>query len=423
MAGRLDLAQKMARPSKGTAMTNEKKILQHMTDCIMIDTMGLRVDNVSGVKLPRKFAQVSDDPEVVDNSSWAKGNLKSESGKCMPLRVRSQKSGTKLLVEGSNSMQYLDHNIVSSNNAVMTAFSMLDAVQRQYPLEFEYLRRPMDFRRGEGIDVTRIDTPAMLQVPSGLSAGAIVNAFAYAGIRAGRITTIYPNESAYLDQHSQLASIKAYVKALQLKQKLREEWLPKTENAASLLNLASDTVRFEAVFRLKQLSRLFDGQAVTPAMLSPKTLAALFLDLLDGYNLKGSLRGFLRDEELQHIRSPYRSTVALWQRGTDLRKLFGSDEKLLTSHRRVLKREFSIDIFLPPPGAIDVPIELGEILRVENFVPVPAAIKSDPALVYNRDMQAEWLARNREKGQRGISSIYINPYHHDDDQEDGDSHD
>jgi len=67
-----------------------------------------------------------------------------------------------------------------------------------------------------------------------------------------------------------------------------------------------------------------------------------------------------------------------------------------------------------------VPIELGEILRVENFVPVPAAIKSDPALFYNRDMQAEWLARTREKGQRGISSIYIDPYHHDDDQEDGD---
>jgi hypothetical protein len=411
----------MARPLKGTEMNNEKKRLQHMTDCIMIDTLGLRVDNVSGVKLPRKFAQISDDPDVVHNTSWAKGNLRSESGKHMSMRVRSVKSGSKLLVEGSNSMQYLDHNIVSSNNAVMTAFSMLDAVRRQYPLDFDYLQQPMIFRMGEGVEVTRIDTPAMLKVPEGLNVGAVINALAYAALSAGLTTTIYPSETVYIDQHSQLASLKAYIKALEMKQKRRKQSLPDTLNAAALIDLAETTVRFEAVYRLKHLSSLFEGKPVTPSMLSPQTLASMFLHLLRGYDLKGRMRRFLRDEELWIIRPPYRSTVALWQRGADLQRLFKGDEKLLNSHRRVLKKEHSIDIFLPPPGAIEVPIELGEILRVENFLPVPAAIKSDPALFYKRDMQADWLTRTREKGQRGISSQYVDPYHYD--EEDGGHHD
>lgn len=402
-------------------MTNEKKILQHMTDCIMIDTMGLRVNDVSGVKLPKKFSQISDNPDVVHNTSWAKGNLKSESGKHMSMRVRSVKSGSKLLVEGSNSMQYLDHNIVSSNNAVMTAFSMLDAVRRQYPLEFNYRHQPMSFRTGEGVEVTRIDTPAMLKVPEGLNVGAVINALGFAALSAGLVTSIYPNETVYIDQHSQLASMKAYIKTLEMKQKRREERLPDTPNTAVLISLAETTVRFEAVYRLKHLSRLFDGKLVTPSILSPKTLARMFLDLLDGYDLKGLLRRRLRTEELWAVRMPYRNTIAHWQHGMDLKILFKGDEKLLASHRRVLKKEYTIDIFLPPPSAIEVPVELGEILRVENFVPVPTAIKADPALFYNRDMQAEWLARTRELGQRGISSQYVDPYHYD--EEDGGHYD
>jgi hypothetical protein len=149
----------------------------------------------------------------------------------------------------------------------------------------------------------------------------------------------------------------------------------------------------------------------------------MFLNLLGNYDLKGSLRRFLKDEELWLIRPPYRSTVALWQRGADLQRLFKGDEKLLIGHRRVLKKQYSIDIFLPPPGTIEMPIELGEILRIENFVPIPAAIKSDPALFYDRDMQAEWIARTREIGQRGISSIYVDPYHYDVEEKEVGNHD
>ena len=386
------------------------KKLKHITHCLMIDTMGLRVENVPNLKLPKAYSQLSEDPEIAHNTGWAKGNLKSESGKFMSMRVRTVKSSSQLLVEGSNSMQYLDHNIVSSGDAVMTAFSMLDAVRRQHPLHLDENFRPRLFMQGNDIEVTRLDTPAMLRLPDGLNAGALINALAFAGLRAGVATSIYPNETVYFDQHSQLESLKAYVKAIEMRRSRRELALPATETATELMRLAETTLRFEAVFRLKQLHRTFGGARIMPAMLSPEVLAGMFCELLEKYNLRGNLRCALGSEDLMKIRLPYRSTVALWQNGVDLRSHFKGNEQLLTSHRRVIKKEHNIDVFLPPPGEINVPIELGEILRVENFVPIPAAIRSDPALFYQRDMRTEFRGYCQQNGISSVSAAYLDPY-------------
>ncbi|WP_322405518.1 phage/plasmid replication domain-containing protein [Massilia luteola] len=383
----------------------------HLAECLMIDTMGLRVENVPHVALPKAFGQISDDPEVTYKSGWAKGNLRSESGKHLSLRVRTVRKSNELLIEGSNSMQYLDHNIVSSGDAVMTAFSMIDAVRRQYPLKLGSAFRPREFMQGRDIEVTRLDLPAMLRVDPGLRNGAVLNALAFAGLRAGVVTTVFPNESLYLDQHSQLESLKAYDKAIEMQQSRRDLRLPKTENADALMELAQSTLRFEGVYRLKRLRRLFGDVPVTPSMLAPETLAKIFLRLLNKYNLHGSLRRLLSAEELLKIRMPYRLTVALWQMDADLTSIFGGDERLLRSHHRVIKKDYNgINILAPSPATIDQHIELGEMLRVENFVPVPAAIRRDPTLFYHRDMQKEFRISCLQNNVRGPSAIYIDPY-------------
>jgi len=377
----------------------------------MIDTMGLRVENVPHLALPKAFGRISDDLEVTNNSGWAKGNLRSESGKHLSLRVRTIKASNQLLVEGSNSMQYLDHNIVSSGDAVMTAFSMLDAVRRQHALNLDCVFRPREFMQGRDIEVTRVDLPAMLKIDAGLRSGAVLNAMAFAGLRAGIATSIYPNETLYFDQHSQLESLKAYDKSLEMQQNRRNLTLPKTDNAAALMELAGMTLRFEGVYRLKRLKRLFKDVPVTPSMLSPNVLAKMFHGLLNKYNLHGSLRSLLSPEELLKIRMPYRLTVALWQMDADLAPIFGGDEGLLRSHRRVIKNEYNgIDILAPSPATIDQHVELGELLRVENFVPVPAAIRADAKLFYHRDMAAEFKAYCQARGFNGISGVYVDPY-------------
>lgn len=376
----------------------------------MIDTMGLRVENVPHLTLPKAFGQISDDPETTQNSGWAKGNLRSESGKHLSMRVRTIKKSRQLLVEGSNSMQYLDQNIVSSGDAVMTAFSMLDAVRRQHAMKLNCTFRPRDFMRGRDIEVTRLDMPAMLKIDAGLRTGAVLNAMAFASLRAGVVTTIFPDESLYFDQHSQLESLKAYDKAVEMQQSRRDFALPETDNAAELWELTETTLRFEGVYRLKQLKRLFRDVPVMPSMLSPHVMAQMFLGLLNKYSLHGSLRRLLSPEDLWKIRPPYRITVALWQSGSDVRSIFNGIEGLLRSHHRVIKRDYGINILAPSPATIGQYVELGEILRVENFVPVPAAIRADPALFYNRDMRAELQEYCRVNGLSGISAAYTDPY-------------
>lgn len=386
------------------------KKLNHLAECLMIDTMGLRVENVPNLKLPKTFARVSDGPDVADNYGWAKGNLISESGKHMSMRVRTITASSQLLVEGSNSMQYLDHNIVSSGDAVMTAFSMLDAVRRQHHMHLDSVFRPREFMQGRDIEVTRLDPVAMLGIPEGLRLGAAINALAFAGLRAGHVTTAFTNESVYLDQHSQLETLKAYDKAVEMQQRRRAPNLPVTPNAADLMSLASNTLRFEGVFRLKQLKRLFGNKPVTPSMLSPQVIADMFIQLLNKYDLHGSLRRLLSLDELLLIRPPYRLTVALWQMGADVRSIFGENEGLLRSHQRVIKNDYKINILDDSPQTLDQHIELGDILRIENFQPVPVAIRADPALFYQRNMAAEFKAYCQENGLKGELAAYQDPY-------------
>jgi Phage replication protein CRI len=383
---------------------------EYIAECLMIDTMGLRVENVPHLLLPKPFGPLSDDPTATTNSGWAKGNLKSESGKHRSLRVQTLKATGQLIVEGSNSTQYVDHNIVSSGDAVMTAFSMLDAVRRQYPMNLDNAFRPREFMRGRDIEVTRIDTPVMLAIPPELRLGAVINALGFAGLRAGVGTSVYPDETVYFDQHAQLESLKCYDKGVEIRKRRRNCSLPDNENSATLKKLTDSTLRLEGVFRLKRLSNLFGRNVVTPAMLSPKVLADMFLHLLNKYQLKDSLRCLLSNDELLNIDLPYRMTVALWQSGVDLRTIFGSDEKRLKSHQRMIRKRYDINILNPSPAELGASVELGEILCVENFVPIPASIRADRTIFYERNMHQEFQRNNKQNGFSGISAIYIDPY-------------
>lgn len=392
-------------------MNINNKDLQHIADCIMVDTLGLRVKDVRDAKLPKAFSQVSGDPQVTASTEWSKASVQAASGK-LSLRVRGIKKSGELLVEGSNAFHYQGHNIVSSNHVTMSAFSMLHAVKEQFPLGLK-LVRPWDFLRGEDIEVTRADTPMMLKIPNGLQKGLIINALALAGIRDGINTSLFPSETVYYDQSSQSSALKAYDKRVEMERKRGKKALPDSPNTAALLDLADTTIRFEAVYRQKYFKNDpdFKQRVVTPAMLTPAVLAGMFAELIEKYNLRGSLRQRLNQDDLWAIRRPYRDTVAHWQNGVDLLKMFDGNDAKLRAHQRLIKKEWSINIFAPTPGEIEVPIELGEILRVENFVPVPAAIHADPALFYERNMHAEWEGIHQRLGlpDSGTSRRYIDP--------------
>lgn len=405
-------------------MNIDEKKRKHIEACIMVDTLDLRVGNVPHAKLPKKFSEVSDYPKeqssnvprAVEDTGWSKGVLVGASGK-QSLRPRGVKRSGDLFVEGSNAFHYQGHNIVSSNDVTMSAYSMLHATNKKYPLNLGRWR-PWEFILGEGIEVTRVDTPIMLKVPEGLQKGAIINALALAGILDGINTSLYVHETVYWDQQAQGVALKAYDKCAEM-HKRRKKALPDSPNAAALHELAETTIRFEAVYRKKYFKShsSFKDRLVCPAVFNPRILAEMFAELIEKYNLKGSLRRRLGRDDLWAIRRPFRDTVAHWQHGmgrADLLQMLDGSERTLKTHRRVIEDEYSIDIFAEPPSEITVPVELGEILRIENFVPVPEAIRTDPALFYQRDMSAEWRSICERRGINGIGAVYLDPNRPDD---------
>jgi len=375
----------------------------HMEECIMLDTVGFSVNGIDA-KLPKNI-DVDGDP------SWSTGHMSSLSGK-RSFKVKYVKKHRRLLVEGSAAAYFQGHNIVASNDLRMTVLSTLVAVKDQHKVGIP-LRDAYELVRGQGVAITRVDTPAMLRVPPGLSPAAVVNGLALAGLRCGINMALYQNESFYFDQNSQTVALKGYLKDVEMERQRKKAKLPESENAAALLELAGSTVRLEPVYRQKYFKAQlqFEDMPPTPADLSPKLLANMFEELLEKYDLRGSLRASLNTDELFAIPRPYRATVALWQRGHDMLSYFDGDRRALAYHWGMLKKHYSIDIRQMPPGQIEVSVQIGEILRAENFVPVPDAIRRDPHLFHTFDVQGEW--RNicdRLNLPGGISRAYVDPY-------------
>ncbi|PLZ01571.1 hypothetical protein CY652_15795 [Burkholderia sp. WAC0059] len=379
--------------------------INHLEECIMLDTVGFTVDGIDA-KLPKNMA-------VNDNPSWSTGNMRAPSGK-QSFKVKHVKKHNRLCVEGSAAMYFQGHNIVASNDLVMTVVSMLKAVKDTHKIPVD-LWDAYGLALGRDIVVTRIDTPAMLRVPAGLTPAAVVNGLALAGLRCGINMALYHNESFYFDQNSQSVALKGYLKDVQMDQQRKKAKLPDTDTADVLLELASSTVRIEPVYRQKyfNVQSQFEGNPPAPANFSSWALACMFSGVLEKYNLRGKLRAYATDEELQTAGIPrqYRATAMLWQHGHDMLRHFDGNHRALAHHRNVLKKLCSIDISGLPPREIEVPVRVGEILRAENFVPVPGAIRRDPALFHTFDVHGEWRGIcDRLEITGGIGRAYVAPY-------------
>ncbi|MBF3487576.1 hypothetical protein ISF52_01245 [Burkholderia pseudomallei] len=380
--------------------------LDHMKECVMLDTVGLTVDDISANLPARVWKEVDGSRERRRDygdfeSEWGQGKLK----------VKHIKKSRELLVEGSCARFYQGHNIVGSSDMIMTAFSMLRAVKDKHGIKIP-LQRAKTFARGEDIAVTRVDVPVMLRVPEGLSVGAVINGLACAGISCGINMSLYHNETFYFDQHSQISSLKGYDKDNEIEARKKELVLPETDATNALRALAKSTIRLEAVFRKKHLDNcaLFKGNVVEPRDLPPSVLARMFLDLIGSYDLRGSLRARLSQGELLRVPYRYRGVVAFWQDGGDMLPYYDHNTRTFRRHRHFLKEHCSIDIGGPPPGQIDVSVQVGDILAPENFIPVPDAIRGDAQLMYSMDMRDEWFGLcDRLQIHGGIGRTYIDP--------------
>lgn len=353
----------------------------HIQACLMIDTLGLRIPGADPSRLPNNYVLVGGG----DSSRWGSGSLKTAAGK-NSLQVRGIKSRHEVRIEGSPGMLRQGHNVVTSGDAKMLAYVAAKDVNRNLDLGLP-LERGLQIVQGESIEVTRIDTPVLLNCPAGLTKAAVINGLALAGVLAGHNTSVYVGETVYFDQHSQERAMKVYDKEAEMNSRRLLE-IPETDATPMLRDLAKRTLRLEPVYRQKWLQRHIekDGDLLTPAMLGPEVLAGMLVELLEKYDLRRDLRRPLNEEQLMGIPRKYRQWVLAWQAGYDAPALAEADEFERARVHSYLKANHHIDINAPRPQEIEDRIELGDLLSPSNFVPVPEVIRRDQRLFFSCDL-------------------------------------
>lgn len=389
--------------------------MEHMASCVMVDTVGISLDCVTLTRQPKRFGHLDDDDAPVLESAWSKGALSSAAGK-LSIRLKTSKSTTNgcepslqtLVAEGSPAGHRQGHNIVTDANVAALAYDMLRAIHEKYGVVAPFSRK-LAIARGCDVEITRIDSVLMLKYPPELQKSAVINGLALAGIASGCNIGLYHGESVYFDQSSQLNSTKFYDKTKEIQSK-RKFAVPDSPNWGALLDLAKNTIRMEAVFRKKYFLNhaSFKGKPIHPMLLTRERLASMMIEALSGYNLKASLRGFLREDELHAVPLPYRTTLALFQHGRNVRPFLGS-ERTYQAHAKFLWDNYGVNINGMPPGEIETSVDIGEILDPRNFVPVPEVIANDPVLFFRDDLEStiQWL---QEKAGSGIASVFVDPY-------------
>lgn len=381
-------------------------VIQHLEQCVMLDTVGFTVDGINA-KLPKNI-KVNDDP------SWSTGHMTTPSGK-RSFTVRHVKKHNRLRIEGSAAAYFQGHNIVSSNDLVMTVVSMLKAVKDTHHIPIP-LWEAYELVRGHNIVITRVDTPAMLRVPDTLTRAAVVNGLALAGLRCGINVSLYQNETFYFDQHSQVVALKGYLKDVDMAHQKKKATPAATENTAALLELARTTIRIEPVYRKKYFKsqKQFEKTPPTPPDLSPMVLARMFAALLDKYNVRGILRALVTEDQLVAAGMPrqQRSVVLHWQRGHNLLKHFDGNQRALDRQRYILKKQYSINIDEMPPGEIEESVEVGEILNPANFVVVPDVLRRDTQLfhTFNVRNESNGICDRLDIRKGSIGRVFVNPY-------------
>ena len=365
--------------------------LQHIADCLMVDTLDLEVPGIASVddtELKRAFGQFDVDGSLKNETDWRKGALKAPTGK-QSLRVRHVKKTKCLHIEGSNAINRQGQNVVSSGDVTMQAYLMCRDVHKQLNLQLP-VRMGYELAHGRLAKVTRIDVVLLLKVPDGMTKATLINALAIAGIRSGINTSLFVSESVYFDQNSQVEGTKVYDKTAEL-ERARKGGLPDVKDVELLVELNKKAARLEAVFRAKKLAQVARklGKPIEPATFTKEVLAQMVLDLLNKNVCHGQVFRRLHTEELRAIPLPYRSTVAHWQNGMELLDMVAS-ERVLKEQARYIWQNHKIDIIKGErPDSINESLSLVEVLAPKQFMPVPPVIRDNPNLFHAVDMEKQ----------------------------------
>lgn len=190
---------------------------------------------------------------------------------------------------------------------------------------------------------TRLDITRSYRFPTDADAAAFVRWVAGGSRSRHGQATLYSDSTAYFGQHSRRWTMKVYCKRQELLRRVRELPRPRLDE---LLTWAVGVVRFEVTLRRPELER---WQAEGLDLNKPAALREIWQHYYGA--ITWSRQAMNRDLFEQAMSRHLRGTLAMWERGDDLRAIL--PRPTFYRHRLAILKAIGIDIANPPLKAAE----------------------------------------------------------------------
>lgn len=285
------------------------------------------------------------------------------------IKVRSLKQGREIKVSGNPLMFLQQHNLFGTDDLIGLMHGMFMKATELLHIKVNELAENR-ILNGDFI-LRRVDIAHNFRMPQRDCVNKVIREIGYSWFEQNRNVSIYPNQSAYLNQHSKRWTLKFYNKRQQLI--ASKKHLP---HKAKLLDYAERFVRAELTLRFPVLK---DRPICLGSGWSDLSLPQrLLLKSIRKANLNGGVKMCLTPSEIAAQSASMKRIYVSWARGDSIKELYGSANYYRT---RKQFKELGIDISMPPHPSRNIEIHLADLLKEENIATFPRFARTEK-LIY-----------------------------------------
>lgn len=292
--------------------------------------------------------------EVNDYSQ--KLDLKNETAN---IRVKSLNDGTLLSISG-NPLSFLQqHNLFGSNNLLGLVYEVFKKVTSILGIEVDELTA-QDVRVGN-YELYRVDSAFNFRMPNNNLVKKVVREIGWCWFEQNKNVSTYPDQTAYLNQHSEFWTLKFYAKYQQMISSGMT--YPSKEK---LLEYASAIVRGELTLRRPELiDRKLNLGSDWAGISLPKKL---LIEAIDQSGLTGDVKLRLVPDEVEELSAALKRIYIAWTHGESIRELYGQ-----ANYYRIVAEfgQLGIDVSLPPHKKRARQVKLMDLIVEENIATFP----------------------------------------------------
>ncbi|MDP1871202.1 MAG: phage/plasmid replication protein, II/X family [Gallionella sp.] len=275
------------------------------------------------------------------------------------IRVKSLRDGQAVRISG-NPLSFLQqHNLWGCDDLMALVGEVFKVVTSMLNIKVDKLTA-QKVEEGE-YELSRVDCAFNFRMPDADMVKKAVREIGWCWFEQNKMVSIYPDQTAYLNQHSASWSLKFYDKNKQMIS-TRMKYPCKEQ----LLKYSLKLVRAELTLRGPKLREceLNRGSDWSDATLSKR----LLIEAINESELAGEVKLHLVPKEIELLSAAMKRTYFAWINGNSIKALYGQ----ATYYRHVAEfKSLGIDLRFPPRKDRVELVKLSELFVEENIATFP----------------------------------------------------